>query len=161
MGVLIILLLIIEVASGFLLVGIILLQRSKDPSMGLTIGAGIGESIFGARAGNTLQKITTVLAAIFFMTTVVLARLYSAHYSHGAVARGPAPRQHAKAPATHAQQAPATQGDFGNTPPPMTPATPAEGAQAPVTVPPMPAGDQGTPAAASAPTIPPLPASGK
>jgi preprotein translocase subunit SecG len=72
------LLLILEVVIGFLLVGAILLQRSKDQGLGgLAFGAGVGEAFFGARAGNVIVRATVVLAAIFFLNTVVLARIYS------------------------------------------------------------------------------------
>jgi len=69
------LLIIVEVIIGLLLIGLILLQRSKDQGLGLAFGAGMGESLFGSQAVNVLVKITVVLAAVFFLNTMILARL--------------------------------------------------------------------------------------
>ncbi|TFH16866.1 MAG: preprotein translocase subunit SecG [Lentisphaerales bacterium] len=71
------LLLGVEVIIGLLLVGIILLQRSKDQGLGLAFGAGMGEALFGARAADVLTKTTVVLTVIFMLNTIVLARLFS------------------------------------------------------------------------------------
>ena len=70
-----ILLIAIEVIVGLLLIGIILLQRSKEHGPGLAFGASMGESLFGSQAVNVLVKITVVLATVFFLNTVVLARM--------------------------------------------------------------------------------------
>ena len=69
------LLLIVEIIVGLLLVGVILLQRSKDQGLGLALGSGMGESLFGSQAVNVLMKITIVLAVVFFLCTLTLARI--------------------------------------------------------------------------------------
>lgn len=139
------LLLFVEVIVGFLLVGVILLQRSKDSSMGLSFGSGVGETLFGARAGNVLQKITVVLAAIFFVGTIILARIFTT--GGGTVAALPsAPAGRGGAPAAAAPAAPGTQdaaqpsaANFGVQPSaaPASPmaAAPAEPVPASVTAP--------------------------
>lgn len=71
------LLLGLEVIVGILLVGVILLQRSKDQGLGLAFGAGMGEALFGARAADVLTKITVVLTIVFMLNTIILARLFS------------------------------------------------------------------------------------
>lgn len=73
-----VLLVIIEVIVGLLLVGIVLLQKSKDEGLGLAFGSGMGESLFGAQAATVLTKITVGLAVVFMVNTLVLDRLYSA-----------------------------------------------------------------------------------
>ncbi len=73
MGVLRVLLIIIEVVVCILLVGIILLQKSKSSGLGVAFGSGMGESLFGAQAGNVLTKATVILAAIFLVNTTLLA----------------------------------------------------------------------------------------
>lgn len=70
-------LLIIEVVSAFLLVVVILAQKSKDQGLGMAFGSGMGESLFGSRAGNVLTRLTITLATVFMVTTMVLAVLFS------------------------------------------------------------------------------------
>ncbi|MEI6217468.1 MAG: preprotein translocase subunit SecG, partial [bacterium] len=69
------LLIAIEVIVGLLLIGVVLLQRSKDQGLGLAFGAGMGESLFGSQAVNVLIKITVILSCVFFLNTMILARM--------------------------------------------------------------------------------------
>ena len=62
---------------AFLLIGVVLLQRSKDQGLGLAFGSGMGETLFGSQAVNVLVKITIVLSIIFFLNTMILARMFS------------------------------------------------------------------------------------
>ena len=77
MPILISILLVIEVVSAFLLVVVILAQKSKDQGLGMAFGSGMGESLFGSRAGNVLTRLTITLATVFMVTTMVLAVLFS------------------------------------------------------------------------------------
>lgn len=77
MNVLISLLLVVEVITAFLLVLVILAQKSKDQGLGMAFGGGMGESLFGSRAGNVLTRLTVVLAIVFMVSTVVLGVLYA------------------------------------------------------------------------------------
>ena len=70
-------LILIEIISSILLIVIILLQRSKSEGLGLAFGSQMGESLFGARAGNVLVKVTVWLGIIFLVNTIVLAKIYS------------------------------------------------------------------------------------
>lgn len=72
-----ILLIMIEVVCSLLLIGLILLQKSKGEGLGMAFGSEMGESLFGARAGNVLTKITVWLGIIFMLNTIFLARIYS------------------------------------------------------------------------------------
>ena len=76
---------VVEAICGLLLVGIILLQKSRShgAAAGLAFGAGMGESLFGAQATNILQKITVVLATIFLVNTTLLAVLGSRRHRAG------------------------------------------------------------------------------
>ncbi len=136
---------IIEVLVGFLLVGVILLQRTKSQGLGgMAFGASIGESVFGSRAGNVLTKATIILGCIFLANTLLLALNYtratpqgvqskSVMERRGAVPPPPAagviptqPTAPAVAPAaTPAPAAPATPAPAPATPAPAAPATPA------------------------------------
>lgn len=76
MGILKVLLILVEVVTCVLLVGVILLQRSKNEGMGgMAMGAGMGEQLFGSRAGNVLTRTTIILACIFMGCTTLLAVL--------------------------------------------------------------------------------------
>jgi preprotein translocase subunit SecG len=68
---------VIEVLCCFLLIGLVLLQRSKNEGLGLAFGAGAGESLFGARAGNVLSKATVLLGIVFMASTLILGVLFS------------------------------------------------------------------------------------
>jgi len=77
MSILISLLLIVEVLSAFLLVVVILAQKSKDQGLGMAFGSGMGESLFGSRAGNVLTRMTITLASVFMLTTIALGILFA------------------------------------------------------------------------------------
>ena len=68
---------VVEVLSCLLLIGLILLQKSKSEGLGLAFGAGAGESLFGARAGNVLSKATVVIGIIFMANTLLLGVIFA------------------------------------------------------------------------------------
>lgn len=88
-------LILIEIISSILLIVIILLQRSKSEGLGLAFGSQMGESLFGARAGNVLVKATVWLGIIFLVNTTVLAKIYSKGSSQSLISesRSPAPME--------------------------------------------------------------------
>lgn len=77
MGILRVLLILVEVVTCLLLVGVILLQKSKSEGLGLAFGAGVGETLFGSRAGNVLTKITVTLALVFLVNTALLGMVFT------------------------------------------------------------------------------------
>ncbi|MDD2706524.1 MAG: preprotein translocase subunit SecG [Verrucomicrobiae bacterium] len=77
MSILIGFLLTIHVITCIFLVLIILMQRPKNEGLGTAFGSGLTDSFLGASAGNVLAKITTWLGVIFFITTILLAYIYS------------------------------------------------------------------------------------
>ncbi|MCC2638362.1 MAG: preprotein translocase subunit SecG [Moraxellaceae bacterium] len=66
--------LVVHVLVAVAMTGLILLQQGKGAEMGASFGAGASQTVFGA-AGSVgfLTKMTGVLAAIFFMTSMGLA----------------------------------------------------------------------------------------
>ena len=79
----------IEVLCAFLLVGVILLQRTKSQGLGgMAFGASMGESMFGSRAGNVLTKATVILGTIFLVNTLFLALSYAHTRAAMAQAKG-------------------------------------------------------------------------
>lgn len=77
MSILISILLMVEVIAAFLLVVVILAQKSKDQGLGMAFGSGMGESLFGSQAGNVLTRMTITLATVFMLTTIVLGILFA------------------------------------------------------------------------------------
>jgi preprotein translocase subunit SecG len=75
--------LLINILLGFyvfvalLMVLVILMQRPKSEGLGAAFGGGVTENIFGAQTTNVLTKITSWLAAIFFLLTFGLSILYA------------------------------------------------------------------------------------
>ena len=84
-------LILIEIVCSILLIVIILLQRSKSEGLGLAFGSQMGESLFGARAGNVLVKATIWLGIIFLVNTTVLAKIYSQDSSQSLISKSSAP----------------------------------------------------------------------
>ena len=69
-------LLLVHMITLFALIIFILLQRGKGASMGASFGAGASETMFGALGTTSIfAKITSVLAVIFFSTSLWLAVL--------------------------------------------------------------------------------------
>ncbi len=68
--------LLIHVMIALALVGVVLLQRSEGGALGIGGGGG-GGFMTGRSAGNALTKMTAILAACFFATSLVLSILAS------------------------------------------------------------------------------------
>jgi preprotein translocase subunit SecG len=77
MTVLINILLGFYVFVALLMILFILMQRPKSEGLGAAFGGGVTENIFGAQTTNVLTKITSWLAAIFFLMTFGLSILYA------------------------------------------------------------------------------------
>ena len=74
MEILIRILLVVNAIVCLLLIGIILIQRSKGHGAGLSFGGG-AEAVFGAQVGNILTRATVVLGVLFLVITTVIAIL--------------------------------------------------------------------------------------
>lgn len=56
------------------LIGLVLIQQGKGAEAGASFGAGASQTVFGSSGGwNFFSKATTVLATIFFATSLSLA----------------------------------------------------------------------------------------
>ncbi len=66
---------VVNVILCVLLIAIILLQKSRShgAAAGLAFGAGMGEQLFGAQAGNILTNATIILLTAFLVNTTILA----------------------------------------------------------------------------------------
>jgi preprotein translocase subunit SecG len=70
-------LLFVYVADCLFMGLVIMMQRSKQEGLGAAFGGGFTDSIWGAQTSQVLVKATVVAAALFFILSVTLARLYS------------------------------------------------------------------------------------
>jgi len=65
---------VIQVLSALVIIGLVLLQHGKGADMGAAFGSGASGSLFGATgSSNFLSKSTGVAAAVFFAATLALA----------------------------------------------------------------------------------------
>lgn len=65
---------VVQVISALIIIGLVLLQHGKGADMGAAFGSGASGSLFGATgSSNFMSKSTGVAAAVFFSSTLVLA----------------------------------------------------------------------------------------
>ena len=67
-------LIIFHLFLAIFLIGLVLMQHGKGADAGAAFGSGASGTVFGARgAANFLSRSTAVVAALFFLTSLVLA----------------------------------------------------------------------------------------
>ena len=122
----------VQMLSALAMIGLILIQHGKGADMGAAFGSGSAGSLFGASgSANFLSRTTAVLAAVFFVCTLLLA--YFGHARPEAGGGSLLERAAVGAPAPAASGA-ATQIPADSTPastspaPTPAPAAPASGA---------------------------------
>jgi preprotein translocase subunit SecG len=70
-------LLVIHVLASVSIIVLVLMQQGRGADMGAAFGGG-SQTLFGARgSANFLSRVTGLLAAVFFVTSLTLAYLYS------------------------------------------------------------------------------------
>ena len=98
--------LIVHVLISAALIGLVLIQHGKGADAGAAFGSGASGTVFGSRGSSSfLTKITAVLAAGFFITSLSLAILGGQHSEPTSVvdktsATQPKQNQESSAPAT-------------------------------------------------------------
>jgi len=100
MNVLLTAVLVIQMIAALGMIGLILVQHGKGADMGAAFGSGGSGSLFGATgSANFLSRMTAVLAAVFFVCTLMLAYFGNARPQtgssvlEGTVLTAPAPAQ--------------------------------------------------------------------
>jgi preprotein translocase subunit SecG len=72
------LLLTVHILVGLGVIGLVLIQHGKGADMGAAFGSGASGSLFGATgSANFLSRMTAVLAAVFFLTSLGLTYVAS------------------------------------------------------------------------------------
>jgi preprotein translocase subunit SecG len=160
------LILIIHILVCLVLIVSVLLQRGKGATMGAAFGTGGSQTVFGGSgAGNFLSRVTSICAAIFFSTSLILAyrSTFNRSVVDGADQTAPLPKaapgpEGAAAPAAPpSKDAPTRDAPKAAADAPKPAAAPSANAPAPIqiTIPPRPA----APAPAAAPPAAPAPGS--
>ena len=68
------LILIVHVLAALAIIGLIMIQQGKGADVGASFGSGASQTVFGSEgSGNVLTKATTMLAILFFATSLGLA----------------------------------------------------------------------------------------
>lgn len=68
------LVLVVHILVALAIIGLVLMQHGKGADMGAAFGSGASGSLFGASgSANFLSRTTAILAAAFFVTSLVLA----------------------------------------------------------------------------------------
>ena len=74
MDVILTIVLAVQMLTALVMIGLILIQHGKGADMGAAFGGGSSGSLFGASgSANFMSRTTAVLAAVFFVCTLVLA----------------------------------------------------------------------------------------
>lgn len=64
----------IHVVAAIAITGLVLIQQGKGADMGASFGSGASQTIFGSSgSGNVLTKSTSIMAVVFFVTSLGLA----------------------------------------------------------------------------------------
>jgi preprotein translocase subunit SecG len=105
------LVLVLQIVTALVMIGLVLIQHGKGADMGASFGSGASGSLFGATgSANFLSRSTAFCAAVFFICTLYLA--YTANdrprASTGSILDRPAVT--ASAPVSAASGAAAIQG---------------------------------------------------
>lgn len=126
-------LLVFYVLVCLFMILVVLMQRSKQEGLGAAFGGGFTESVWGAQTSQVLVKTTVWLAALFFILSISLARLYS--YRATLTEKGSpiqqqllqpvAPAAPDKATAVPVTNAPSAPAPAASSPTPAAPAPPA------------------------------------
>jgi preprotein translocase subunit SecG len=94
--------LVAHVGIALLIIGLVLLQRGKGADAGTGFGAGASGTVFGARGSATFfSRVTGVLAALFFVTSLTLAWLATQRTAPTSLLEG-VPAQQTTVPPTEA-----------------------------------------------------------
>jgi preprotein translocase subunit SecG len=144
------LLYIVYIVVCIFLIVVVLLQHGKGADIGVSLGAGSSQTVFGARgAGNFLTKLTTVSAVLFMVLAFTLAR-FAADDTAEDLLGVPA----SDAPAEPSEAAPVPEPAAESSAPPSEPGGAPSGFEA-IETPAAPATPPAAPPPAPAPAKPP------
>lgn len=112
----------VHLILALLIISLVLLQRGKGAEAGAGFGAGASGTVFGARGTATLfSKLTAVFAALFFVTSLMLAYLGTHSPGEPTSVLERAAQEAAKAPPAPKSGGPASAPSVPATPAPASP----------------------------------------
>ena len=124
MNTLLAIVIVIQVVTALIIIGLVLIQHGKGADMGAAFGSGASGSLFGASgSSNFLSRSTGIAAGVFFVATLALSFIGSrpiAGGGAGVMDQIPATPSAPSTPAAPATQNPTNQSQ---------PALPAQGTQ--------------------------------
>ncbi|HXA69295.1 MAG TPA: preprotein translocase subunit SecG [Stellaceae bacterium] len=126
--------LVIHLMIAIALVGSVLLQKSEGGALGIGGGGGMSGFMTGRSTANLLTRTTAILAAAFFMTSIVLVVMAThRNEAHSLIEQTAPPGTGPSAPAPAAPGAPGAPQPPASTPgapqPPSAPGAPQPPAQ--------------------------------
>ncbi len=108
---------VIQVVTALIIIGLVLLQHGKGADMGAAFGSGASGSLFGASgSSNFLSRSTGFAAAVFFVATLALSFLGSRPSTGGGGVMDQIPANTQPAPSAPAQDAPKAPGQSADIP---------------------------------------------
>jgi preprotein translocase subunit SecG len=117
------LIVVLQVISALVIIGLVLLQHGKGADMGAAFGSGASGSLFGATGSSSfLSKSTAIAATIFFSCTLALSYLGSQGRMGAPTGGGVLERAAQQAPAAPASSAPVVAPQPGKAQVPAAPA---------------------------------------
>ena len=97
----------VHIIAGLSVIGFVLLQHGKGADMGAAFGSGASGSLFGATgSANFLSRVTAVLAAVFFLTSLSLSYIATSSPRASGSVMDSAPAQTASATSAQTPAAP-------------------------------------------------------
>ena len=82
-------LLVFHTLLAISLIVMVLIQHGKGAEMGASFGAGASQTVFGSQgAGSFLTRVTAIMAALFFVTSLTLAYFGNQGVKQGSVTDG-------------------------------------------------------------------------
>jgi preprotein translocase subunit SecG len=108
---------VVQVVTALIIIGLVLLQHGKGADMGAAFGSGASGSLFGASgSSNFLSRSTGIAAAVFFVSTLALSFIGSRPQTGGGGVMDQIPANAQPAPSAPAQEAPKAPGQSGEIP---------------------------------------------
>ncbi len=123
MNTLLAIVIVVQVVSALIIIGLVLLQHGKGADMGAAFGSGASGSLFGASgSSNFLSRSTGIAAAVFFAATLALSFISSRPVAGGGagvmdqIPATPATPAQPQNPTNQSQPATPAQGQSGEIP---------------------------------------------
>ncbi len=108
---------VVQVVTALIIIGLVLLQHGKGADMGAAFGSGASGSLFGASgSSNFLSRLTGIAAAVFFVSTLALTFIGSRPQTGGSGVMDQIPANTQPAQPAPAQEAPQAPGQSGEIP---------------------------------------------